>query len=54
MFRNIYIYISTYFVNHPEAGVELDHSIFQVICILQSPPCISDTETQVFLPLSKS
>lgn len=42
------ISISRYFIVHPEAGVELDHSIFQVICILQGPPCISYPETGIF------
>lgn len=44
------ISISTqlYFINHPEAGVELDHSIFQVICGLQGPPCTSCPEKGIF------
>lgn len=42
------ISISRYFIVHPDTGVELDHSIFQVICILQGPPCISYPETGIF------
>lgn len=40
--------ISRYFINHPEAGLELDHSIFQVICILQGSACLSYPKPEIF------